>query len=84
MGFHARFQRGNGNIVKSTLDVQEDPQSVVTVKNGFLYVTNNSAKGYVTGVILPKGMLVVMHRRGYETGLFSFPEHEFFKCFEEE
>ena len=56
MGFHSRFQRGDGNVVKGTLDVQKDPQSVVTIKNRFLYVTNNSAKGYVTGVILPKCM----------------------------
>ena len=84
MGFHSRFKRVNGNVVKSTLDIQEDPQSVVTIENRFLYVTNNSAKSYVTGVILPKSMLVVMHRRGYEAGLFCFPQHELFKCFEEE
>ena len=84
MGFHSRFKRGNGDVVKSTLDVQEDPQGVVTIKNRFLYVANNSAEGYVTRVILPKGMLVVMHRRGYKAGLFSFPKHELFECFEEE
>ena len=62
VGFHARFKRGNSDVVKGTLDIQEDPQSELTIKNRFFYVTNNSAKGYVTGVIPPKCMLVVMHR----------------------
>ena len=84
MGFHSRFKRVNGNVVKSTLDIQEDPQSVVTIENRFLYVTNNSAKSYVARVVFPKGMLIVMHGRGYEAGLFSFPEHELLKSFEEE
>ena len=64
MGFHSRFKRGNGNVVKGTLDVQKDSQSVVTIKNRFFNVANNSAKSYVTGVIFPKGMLIFMHRRG--------------------
>ena len=64
VGFHPRFKRGNGNVVKGTLDVQKDSQSVVTIKNRFFNVAYNSAKSYVTGVIFPKGMLVVMHRRG--------------------
>ena len=84
MGFHSRFKRVNGNVVESTLDVQKDSQSVVTIQDRFLYVAHNSAKSYVTGMIFPKGMLIVMHRRGYQTGLFSFPQHELFKSFKEE
>ena len=84
MGFHSRFKRGNGDVVKSTLDVQKNSQGVLTIKYRFFNVAHNSAKSYVTRVVFPKGMLVVMHRRGYETGLFSFPEHKLFKCFEEE
>ena len=84
MGFHTRFKRVYSNVVKSTLDIKEDSQSVVTIKNRFFYVSNNSAKSYVTGVIFPKGMLIFMHRRGYKTGLFSFPKHELFKSFEKE
>ena len=84
MGPHSSFQRVNGNVVKGTLDVQKDPQSVVTIKNRFFYVAHNPAQGYVTGVIFPKCMLIVMHRRGYKTGLFSFPQHELFKGFKEE
>ena len=64
MGLHSRFKRGNGNVVKCTLDVQEDSQSVVTIENRFFNVANDSAKSYVTGVIFPKGMLIFMHRRG--------------------
>ena len=64
MGFHSGFERVNGDVVKSTLDVQEDPQSVLTVENRFFNVTNNPAKSYVTRVTFPEGMLVVMHRRG--------------------
>jgi hypothetical protein len=84
MGFHARFKRGNSDVVKSTLDIQEDPQSELTIKNRFFYVTNNSAQGYVTRVIFPEGMLIVVHRRGYKAGLFSFPQHELFQSFKEE
>ena len=78
MGFHSRFKRGNGDVVKGALDIKKDSQSVVTIKNRFFNVANNSAKSYVTRVIFPKGMLVVMHRRGYEAGLFCFPQHELF------
>ena len=84
MGLHSRFKRGNGNVVKCTLDVQEDSQGVVTIENRFFNVANDSAKSYVTGVIFPKGMLIFMHGRGYKTGLFSFPKHELFKSFEKE
>ena len=41
------------------------------------------AQGHITGVIFPEGMLVVMHWEINQTGLFSLPEHEFFKSFEE-
>ena len=84
MSFHSGFKRVNGDIIKGPLDVKKDSQSVVTIENRFLYVTNDSAKSYVARVVFPKGMLIVMHGRGYEAGLFSFPEHELLKSFEEE
>jgi hypothetical protein len=78
MSFHSRFQRGNSNVVKGTLDVQKNSQSVLTIKDRFFYVAHDSAKSYVTRVIFPESMLIVMHWRGYEAGLFSFPQHELF------
>jgi hypothetical protein len=69
-------------VVKGTLDVQEDPQGILPIEDGFFNFSNNFTKSYFAGVIAPKSMLIFMHRVCYQTGVICFPQNQFFQSFE--
>ena len=84
MTSHSIFYGFKSDVVKGTLDIQKDTQCKLTMEYGFFYIAYRLAQGHITGVILPEGMLIVMHGKVNQTGLFSLPQHEFLQGFEKE